>query len=160
LILILFPSPGGFEDAPRARGKNDASQLANAITAYLSEYGKLPTQGSGNVNSAGLMNTLNGSIPNDPSNSRQIVFLEIPKAKNHKNGVEWDEKWGFVSGYKDSWGNDYEIRIDNEGEGSSYDMKVKWPAGVVKKSVIVWSRGDPKKRDKYDDPAKWIKSWE
>jgi hypothetical protein len=144
---------------PRQNAKNDASLIARALESYLAEYGKFPAEGVGNVNSAELMNRLAGTIPNDPINFREVVFIEVPKARKHGNGAEMEGEM-FTSGYKDSWGNDYEIRIDNEGGAKSYDGKVEGPAGVVKKSVIVWSRGDPKKRDKYDDPAKWIKSWE
>jgi hypothetical protein len=42
----------------------------------------------------------------------------------------------------------------------SNDDNIVQPPGedAVRKSVIVWSRGDPSK-DGYNKPEKWIKSW-
>jgi prepilin-type N-terminal cleavage/methylation domain-containing protein len=163
LITLLFPAAdAAFEQAKRARAKNDASQIGNAITGYLSEYGKLPADGAGNVNNANLMNILAG-INTDDMNPREVVFLEVPKAKQGKNGA--DSAGGdYTSGYRDAWDattgdNLYEIRVDNEDANAGYDGKVKFEGDDIRKSVIVWSKGNPKKTS-YSDKNKWIKSWE
>jgi hypothetical protein len=157
-VGLFFPAghtdPGG---STRAMAKNDATQIATAINGYLSEYGKLPAQGDGNVNSAELMYKLVGAVGNE--NPRGVVFLEVPRAKSHKNGAEATDGI-YTSGYKDSWGNEYEIRIDNESPSKAYDGNVEGPDGTVRKSVIVWSRGNPKKPESYSNKSKWIKSWE
>jgi prepilin-type N-terminal cleavage/methylation domain-containing protein len=161
LAGLLFPLVGiAMDKARQARAKNDAAQIAQALNGYLSEYGKFPVQSAGNVNSADLMNTIAAAMRPDPNNPREITFVSIPKARAQKNGAEADASSIYSSGYKDSWANDYEIRIDNEGGESSYDGRVEGPNGVVLASVIVWSKGDPNNMIAFQDPARWIKSWE
>jgi hypothetical protein len=89
-----------------------------------------------------------------------LVFLDPPKAKNHCNGAEEEGALPFRSGYKDSWGHDYEIRIDPNITAHPNAPRVEGPEGPVAKPAIVWSRGDPSDTRNYENPAKWIKSWE
>ncbi|MGH8048244.1 MAG: hypothetical protein ACREKL_13460, partial [Chthoniobacterales bacterium] len=119
-----------------------------------------PVESSGNVNSAALMNTLAAAVKNDPDNPRQISFLNVPRAKAHKNGAEADKASVYNSAYLDSWAKDYEIRIDNEGGAKSYDGEVEGPNGTVRASAIVWSKGNPQNTAAVSNPATWIKSWE
>ncbi len=43
LMALLFPAVGSAIDAARrAQAKNDVTQIATAITAYETEYGRLP----------------------------------------------------------------------------------------------------------------------
>jgi hypothetical protein len=163
LGTLAFPVTGcGPTDSGRPRAKNDATQIAHAIEGYVSEYGELPVRGAGNVNTAELMNKLAGAVGDAPKNSRKIVFLEVPRAKKNKNGAEADDDGTYTSGYKDPWGNEYEIRIDvdNAVPSEDYDGKLEGPDGTVKRLVIVWSRGNPQKRDSYENKTKWIKSWD
>jgi prepilin-type N-terminal cleavage/methylation domain-containing protein len=161
LMTLLFPLVGKtMESARKTQAKNDAAEIAHALNAYMSEYGKFPVQGAGNVNSAALMNTLAMAVTNDPNNPRQVVFMSVPRAKAHKNGAEADPQSVYNSGYKDSWANEYEIRVDNEGGTQSYDGAVNGPNGVVHASVIVWSKGNPADTVAFADTAKWVKSWE
>ncbi|MGH8045725.1 MAG: type II secretion system protein, partial [Chthoniobacterales bacterium] len=107
LITLLFPAAdAAFEQARRAHAKNDATQIATAITGYMSEYGKLPASGGSDVNDAKLMKTLAG-INVDDLNPREVVFLEVPRAKKQKNGAEDDGSGSYSSGYYDSWGKLY-----------------------------------------------------
>jgi type II secretory pathway pseudopilin PulG len=155
--MLLFPAVMSwtYYNDRVSQVKSDVAQIATALNAYLSEYGKLPTPQLRNANSAKLMNTLAGTMPNDPDNPKKIVFLEVPKAKNHRNGAEGvGEHGGYLSGFKDPWGSFYEIRIDPVG------TSVEGPDGTVHKPVIVWSRGDPAKMGSYDDKNEWVKSWE
>jgi prepilin-type N-terminal cleavage/methylation domain-containing protein len=158
LITLLFPAAdAAFEQARRTKAKNDAVQIANGLTAYYTEYGKFPeTAMGGDANGADLMNTLAGAKEDDPDNPRAITFLEIPRAKQKKNGAESGGGGNYSSGYYDSWGELYEIKVDDDYDGKIDDA----PGGDVRKSVIVWSQGNPKKPTNYGDPAKWIKSWE
>jgi len=159
LMTLLFPAAQrAFEAARRTQAHNDASQIAIAITSYLSEYGRLPTP---TQNSGDLMNTLAGSKPNDPDNPRAISFLNVPRAKNHKNGAESSGGTDYSSGYKDSWGAEYFIVMDNEGGEKSYDGQVDVPSiGTIRNSVAVWSKGNDQYTNDFADPKKWIKSWE
>ena len=154
LVVLLFPSGGEKgEIEGKIPVKQDVAQISTALVSYYAEYGKFPVSGAGNINSPELMRILMGGKGENGSNSREVVFLEVPKAKSHKNGVEIDDAGKIASPFLDSWGNPYEIRIDER-------WAVEGPEGVVRKSVIVWSRGDPRKKVSYNDPTKWIKSWE
>jgi len=161
LMSLGFPLYGViFDNTRKTQAKNDASQIARSLEAYLAEYGKLPAQGAGNVNSKDLMNTLSAAIQDDPNNPRNVAFLSVPRAKAHKNGAEPNPDGTYSSAYKDPWGNDYEIRIDNEGGGDSYSGTVQGPNGVIHASAIVWSKGNPANAAAFANPAKWAKSWE
>lgn len=161
LFLLLEPffgEPGGFQAAHRVQAKNDASVIATAIQSYLAEYGELPTRGTGNVNSVALMEKLAGVEGDEPKNTRRLCFVEVPTAKRGCNGVEMSgEK--ITSAYKDSWGNDYEIRVASAGDGQDHPFEVTGPDGERPNlPVIVWSRGNPK-RLKNGQPN-YVKSWE
>jgi prepilin-type N-terminal cleavage/methylation domain-containing protein len=154
LLTLLFPAAGAaMEAVKRTQAKNDATQIATAINAYISEYGRVPagvTDGD-NANTTGLMDTLNGKDDGNNSNPRQIVFLETPKAKSNKYNGRADDGQGT---YKDSWGTDYEIRVD-----ANYDNKVTGPDGdEITKTVIVWSNGNPDKLK--NGHPNYVKSWE
>jgi hypothetical protein len=157
---LLYPkvSTGPYPSG-RTQAKNDAVQIATALNLYFNEYGRFPSVPPGNANSAKLMNILADTLAKDPDNPRQIVFLEVPKAKSHRNGADTNGS-GYTSGYKDPWGNDYEIRIDTSLAEHPEHPTVEGTDGTVAKPVIVWSRGDPAKTRDYEDKAKWIKSWE
>ena len=162
LIALVFPAAqGAFEAAKRAQAKNDATQLATAITGYYTEYGKLPLTGGGDtdeMNTPNMMNLLSGKDV-EGDNPREQVFLEVPRAKAKKNGAEDSGGSGnFSSGYYDPWGQLYKIRVDGD-----YDNKIDVGSGgigTVVKTVVVWSQGNPDKKSNYSNPAKWIKSWE
>ena len=154
LMGLLFPAVGSaLHSAKRAQAKNDAVNIATAISSYESEYGRFPKIDGQNANTAKLMNVLAGK--DEDGNPRQIVFLEIPRAKGGKNGAISQGQGGFSSGWRDPWGNEFEVRIDDD-----YDNEVEFDDGgeTINKQVIVWSMGDPK-REK-NDPEKAIKSWE
>ena len=158
LMGLLFPAvTGAMESAKKAQARNDATQIATALTGYFTEYGRFPegTSEGANANVPDVMDTLSGKNSNG-ANPREMVFLEIPRAKAGNNGR--------VDGngpYKDPWGQDYIVRVD-----ADYDNKVSGPSGTnadgqeIQKTVIVWSQGNPKKEKDYRDPSKWIKSYE
>ncbi len=151
LMGLLFPAVGSVqENARRVQAKNDATNIATAISGYESEYGKLPdVGGGGNANSSALFDILTGTSAGEELNPRRIVFLEAPRAKSGKNGL--------IEGggqYMDSWGQPYEIVLDDD-----YDNEVDGPAGdTVRKKVIVWSEGNPKKLR--NNQPNYVKSWE
>jgi hypothetical protein len=64
-----------------ATAKNAAVQIANAVVAYETEYGRLPTNSGGTVDGS-FMKILTA---NDPTNNaRAIVFLESQAWKKGK----------------------------------------------------------------------------
>jgi len=112
LATLLFPAAqGALEAAKRAQAKNDVTQLATAVTAYETEYGRLPITNSGatDVNTA-LVNTLVGA--DTVNNPRGIVFIELNTWKPGKSGTN-------SAGFADPWGAPYKIVVDD-----NYDNKI------------------------------------
>ncbi len=156
LMGLLFPAvQGALESARKTQAKNDATQIATAIQGYLSEYGRMPsaiTSDTQDANGDELLDTLSGKNINN-SNPRQIVFLEIPRAKGGKNG-----RVDGTGPYKDPWGGPTgQYRIFGD---SDYDNKIDFEGDTVIKTVLVYSKGNSSHKKDYDNKDKWIKSWE
>jgi prepilin-type N-terminal cleavage/methylation domain-containing protein len=162
LAGLLFPAvQGALEAAKKTQAKNDATNIANAISAYMSEYGKLPTDQNSDVtgsqDTSDIMDVLSGTDKND-LNPRKITFLEIPNVKDNqhpKNGRV--SNGGAQTGaYLDPWGQAYWVAMD-----ADYDEEIQTSDfGALRKTVLVWSKGNPSKTKDSKDPKKWIKSWE
>ena len=163
LMTLLFPAASSaIYAAKKTQVKNTATQIQTAISAYQADYGKLPIANGGgaggNFNTTDLMDALCPPNPNNPPdlNPRGVTFLEIPKAtKDGRNG-----RAEGTGPYMDAWKQSYFIVLDDD-----YDGIVKGPSGKeqqaeIRKSAIVYSKGDPTRTKEYDDPTKWIKSWE
>ncbi len=159
LMTMLIPSVNSaLEQAKRTQAKNDAVQIATAVTAYLTEYGKMPPPATGgdiaDANTEGLWTALMpnaGAAGGGADNPRGIIFLEIPNAKKGKNG-----RANGGGKYLDSWGQPYIIALDGD-----YDNSVA-PTGLpaVRKTVAVYSKGNPANTTDFAKTDKWIKSWE
>jgi len=131
LMSLLFPAVNGvMQAAQKAKAKNDVVQLAIAVKAYETEYGKLPTMivsenekysategwfqgpqtaaGSSHYNSE-IVRVLTGEDYNG-LNPRKIVFLEGRTAKGTpekpKDGIAADGM------FYDPWGTPYAIKMD------------------------------------------------
>jgi len=132
--LALPAISGAMDSARRTQAKNDVVQIATAVTAYETEYGKLPgvtgasDPGPVNVNRL-LVRTLTGEDTNN--NPRAIVFIEVQEAKPaaKRSGTNGSE---FI----DPWGNPYLIAIDG-----NYDNTISAgnPSESLRKKVAVWS---------------------
>jgi prepilin-type N-terminal cleavage/methylation domain-containing protein len=159
LMTLLFPAVGrAFEQVKKTQAKNDATQIATAITSYYSEYGKMPLAGTADtqINDTGgqFVNLLSGQNINN-ENPRQIVFLEVPRAKSGKNGAE-SAGGNYTSAFKDSWGQPYQVWVDGD-----YDNVIKGPDGTdIRKTVLVWSTGKPNGKALNTEQKNFIKSWE
>jgi prepilin-type N-terminal cleavage/methylation domain-containing protein len=135
LMSLLFPAVNGaINAAKKAKAKNDVVQLAIAVKAYETEYGKLPIlpgvadagehtawfQGPGTAShyNSEIVRALAGDNT-DGLNPRKIVFLETRPAKgigtNAKDGVTDD----FM--FYDPWGTPYGIKLD-----SNYDNRLEY----------------------------------
>lgn len=159
LAGLLFPAvQGALEAAKKTQAKNDATNIANAISAYMAEYGKLPTTQSdsdvtGTQETSEIMDVLSGVDQNN-LNPRKITFLEVPNAKNGKNGRV--NNGGSQSGaYLDPWGEAYWVAMDAD---YSEDIADPSGSGTIRKTALVWSKGNLLKKDS-KDPKKWITSW-
>lgn len=143
--LALPAVNGALDSAKRTQAKNDVVQIATAVTAYETEYGRLPSVpgGKGEVNSALidiLMPTGSGTSTDNP---RKIVFLEVPSTKAAGKG-----KSGQLNGsgsFLDPWGNAYQLAVDDD-----YDHTIA-SAGYgsnsvsgLRKKVAVWNEPSEK----------------
>jgi prepilin-type N-terminal cleavage/methylation domain-containing protein len=131
LASLAFPAIGGAMDsAKKTTAKNAAVQIASAVVAYETEYGRLPLTNSTTVSKA-MMDILSGIDTNTSANPRGIVFLEASEWKKGKGGTNSE-------GYCDPWTNGvaYSIALD-----SDYDNTIT--AGTnsqsLRKKVGVWN---------------------
>lgn len=154
LMALLFPAVGSAIDAARrAQAKNDVVQIATAVTAYETEYGRLPTNSASPMDVGGpLLQALmgsNGTIPNP----RQIVFIEVQNSKKGKSGVSnnlFVDPWGAT--YKIIFDEDYNNRIPSAGESPG-------PVGSdIMKKVAVWNK--PPGKNTGEQKRRSVVSWE
>src|SRR5438105_5866954 len=153
LVGLAFPAfQGVLERAKKMQAKNDLTQIVTAVNAFYTEYGRYPTSattdaaatygpGGSTTENGGLFNELRatGSFS---LNTRQIVFISPPDAKNQTNprsGIKTTS-----GGYYDPWGSEYAVALD-----ANYDNSATNPygssggAGVdpIRQGVIAWSLG-------------------
>lgn len=156
LMALLFPAVGSAIDAARrAQAKNDVTQIATAITAYETEYGRLPgTNSSDNEATVTktLVETLTAQSTND--NPRKITFIEVNSWKKGKSGTN-------ASGdFLDPWGGSYYVALDYNYDNSLTGVGTN--NTNVRKKVAVWN--DPASQK--DNPSagqktrRYVNSWE
>jgi hypothetical protein len=131
-FTVIAQSPG----VPRkAIAKNDVVQIATAITAYETEYGKLPSP-NGDVQDVGgpVLQALLGS--NADLNPLKIVFLDVPAGKNNRGGLR-DGK--FV----DPWGSPYKMKFDTDSDNKVQNVgPAQNLTAEISKKVAVWNDPD------------------
>jgi prepilin-type N-terminal cleavage/methylation domain-containing protein len=154
LAGLAFPAVNGAMDSARkARAKSDVAQIATAVVAYDTEYGRLPTISGNSVNSA-FLDILTGVNTNADANPRKIVFLEVSEWKKGKGGLS-------SSGFCDPWDSNsvYQIAIDSGSlDQTNYDNFVK--AGTnstnIMKKVAVWNNPTGTTTEK---TRRYVTSW-
>jgi prepilin-type N-terminal cleavage/methylation domain-containing protein len=139
--LLMTGASGAFERARKTQAKNDVIQIATAVNAFYTEYGRYPVTvtstatdaffGSGTTpagctsygSNVVLLNVLR-NITSDANavalNPRQIVFLSPGGAKNTvppRGGIATADNC-----YYDPWGSQYAIVID-----TNYDNTITNP---------------------------------
>ena len=131
LASLAFPAIGGAMDsAKKTTAKNAAVQIANAVAAYETEYGKLPLTNATSASKA-MMDILTGINTNSDANPRGIVFMEATEWRKGKGGTN-------DNGYCDPWtsGVAYSMALD-----ADYDNIIT--AGTngqsLRKKVGVWN---------------------
>lgn len=147
LMSLLFPAVNSAIDAARkAQAKNDVTQIATAVIAYETEYGKLPDASSSTKVSGNWLKALSGTDANS-LNPRQIVFLELQAAKKGKGGTnssgEFVDPWG--NPYYAAFDSDYNNRVNvstNGGTSGSVEIMKKvgiWNANAnTRQQVRSW----------------------
>lgn len=158
LAAILLPAINtALKKAEEAQANTEVSNIATAVKAYVSEYGKFPNHngnsgdwnyGEGATGNAELINPLRaiagtGNSANK-NNPRKIVFLEV-------NTESLDADGNFI----DPWDKQYCITMDTD-----FDNECESGGGkhgtVQGRNVIVWSVGMDETQNTADD----LKSWE
>ncbi len=149
LMTLLFPAvQSALDAAKKAQAKNDVTQIATAVVAFDTEYGRLPS-----TNAAPDPHELTGEIldaltaKNDTLNPRKIVFLEVQDFKRGRGGV----KGGI---FVDPWEGSYYVALDPDYDNQ---IKVSTTGGVtgdsdIMKKVGVWNNNDNKRRQ--------VRSWD
>ena len=134
LAGLSFPAVNGaLDSAKKTQAKNNAVQIAGAVSAYELEYGKLPTNSAGLVDSA-FMNILTGS--DTANNSRGIVFLEAQawrKGKGGTNSVGYCDPWDSTKAYSIALDADYDNKVDVSTNGAASGST------SIMKKVGVWN---------------------
>jgi len=142
--LLMGAATSAFDRARRTQAKNDVIQIATAVNAYYTEYGRYPVQVTSTTTDAffGTGSTPAGSTPyginavlidvlrNNTTgsnaalvatlNPRQITFLSPGGAKNTvppRGGIAAADNC-----YYDPWGSQYAIVID-----TNYDNTITNP---------------------------------
>jgi prepilin-type N-terminal cleavage/methylation domain-containing protein len=148
LMGMLFPAmKGAIDAAKKAQAKNDATQIATAVIAYETEYGKLPLSTKITVDKA-LVDALAG-IDTGTNNPRGIVFLDVQAAKKGKSGTN-------SSGFVDPWSTNtpYSIAMDIDYDNNisvSTNGAASGPSSLRKK-VGVWNVNSNTRRQ--------VRSWD
>ena len=159
LMGVAFPVFSSIQNqARKTQAKNDVTQIATAVNAFYTEYGKYPlpstasgdgySVGDGTTPSKALFDALRGSDLN--LNPRQIIFIS-PAEDTTQTSPKG--KLGSDGQFHDPWTSPYSIRVD-----ADYDNKVPNPYGTngagadpIRQGVIAWSLGKDTKPGKDGD---------
>jgi prepilin-type N-terminal cleavage/methylation domain-containing protein len=132
LAGLLFPAAqSALNSAKKTTAKNQVVQIATAITAYETEYGCLPTNSSGQMDSATVLELTT-------NNPRSISFLDVSSWKQGKGGTN-------ASGaFCDPWSNVYSVSLDTNYANSLQLPTQTSPGGTVTtntlpKHIGVWT---------------------
>lgn len=133
LASLLMPAASNaLNAAKKTTAKNQAVQIATAITAYEAEYGCLPAFTGTNMTAA---NTAILCSANNTNNPRGIIFLEAQAWKNGKGGTN---AAGFCDPFSAT--NVYSVALD-----TNYTNRITVPTNasggtdLITKHVGVWT---------------------
>lgn len=161
LVMGIFQMPTSKTGQPGRHSFRHATALESAINNFNTEYGMLPVVAYP-VRTAGpegvkLLTILLG-IELDSGeihNPRMIKFLSVKEAKNHKNGLQYDDSGISVSGLYDEWGNPFVVELDTKNEGR---VRFEYRGRMIDlkgRRVAVYSPGKDGKLGTKDDVTTW-----
>lgn len=156
LMALLFPAVNSAIDAARrAQAKNDVTQLATAITAYETEYGRLPGSGTSDFNgkvTQSFMDILTASGSGTNDNPRKIVFLEVNSWKKGKSGTNGNN-------FADPWGGSYYVALDYDYDNTLSGIGTN--STNVRKKVAAWNKpADQTNVSASQKTRRYVNSWE
>ena len=152
LAGLIFPVfQGVLERAKKLQAKNDLTQIVTAVNAFYTEYGRYPTSATTDATATygpGGSTTENGGLFNElratglfTLNTRQIVFISPPDAKdqnNSRSGIKTS-----TGGYYDPWTTEYAVAMDadyNNQIANPYTSNARATPNL-QGGVIAWSLG-------------------
>jgi prepilin-type N-terminal cleavage/methylation domain-containing protein len=167
LMALLFPVfRGAQEQAKRTQAKNDVIQIVTAVNAFYTEYGQYPCaaqsgedkddyQTDQDADRVDFMTTLRAPIPSMPPalNPKGIIYLQPPPVKddtvgNRRSGVGSDGIW------HDPWGNSYQVRLDNNYNGTLRNPYLRNAgSATLNAGAVAWSFGTDGASDSIPGPA-------
>lgn len=134
LMALLFPAAGNaLNSAKKTTAKNQAVQVVTAITAYETEYGRLPAFSGSSLSSNNITMLC---TTNDPvNNPRAVLFMEATSWKSGKGGINSN------GAFCDPWGNVYSVALDTAYVNSQTNIALGGGFGNtnVTKHIIVWT---------------------
>ena len=143
LAGLLFPAAqSALNSAKKTTAKNQAVQLVTAITAYETEYGRLPAFTTTNMapSNIAMLCTTNDTV----NNPRGVLFLEATGFKPGKGGTN-------ANGFCDPWSNVYSVALDtnyvnqlsNMPSQNSLGGTVTYTTNITKHAGVwtVWTNG-------------------
>ena len=140
LASLLMPAANSaINSAKKTTAKNQAVQIATAITAYETEYGRLPSDQTYSSVNAALVNML--CTTNDTANNpRGLIFLEANIWKNGKGGTNAN---GFCDPFAST--NVYHISLDTNYSNIQTGVALGGGFGTTNltKHIMVWSTPIP-----------------
>jgi len=129
LMGLLFPAgQSAINSANKTTAKNQAVQIATAITAYETEYGRYPTSAV-----SGTM-TMSGALLSEictTNNPRGIIFLEANTWKKGKGGTNSS---GFCDPFGSTSSNVYSVSMD-----TGYSNSITAAGTTMNRRVAVWT---------------------
>lgn len=133
LAGLLFPAgQSAINAAKKTTAKNQIIQIATAITAYETEYGRLPVGTFSNVTPALVEMLCTATSSNNP---RGLIFLEATGWKNGKGGTN-------SLGFCDPFGatNVYSVALDTGYSNSiTVPTNASGATATITKHIGVWS---------------------
>src|SRR5436309_9654376 len=172
LAGLIFPVfQGVLERAKKLQAKNDLTQIVTAVNAFYTEYGRYPTSATTDATATygpGGSTTENGGLFNElratglfTLNTRQIVFISPPDAKDQNNprsGIKTSS-----GGYYDPWAKEYAVAID-----ADYNNQITNPYGgsanagpaTLNIGAIAWSLGKDQTQDSDIKAGDDVISWQ
>ena len=168
-ILVGIAVPVGnkvLENTRKVRVQATIKDLQVAIKGYQTEYTRYPVKQAGGQDatlmtddSNSLVSLLLGENKED-LNPREIVFIELPMAKNNAGGLVGDEG---AYALNDGWGEPYTVVLDTDYDNrienpdvSNEDSKISGEAPArLPMGVAISSKGKDKKESTKDDVVSW-----
>jgi len=134
LAALLFPAGQvALNSAKKTTAKNQCVQIATEITAYETEYGRLPNFSGSNLSSSNLGMLLAGDSSNNP---RAITFIDTGAWRSGKGGT--NTNGAFCDPFSAT--NIYQVVLDtNYSNQITVPTNASGTTATITKHVGVWT---------------------